>query len=180
MLCVLSPSVTNAIWRWARGDNRAKSLQTVDTAITEALSIAECCMERVGRPDTEALQWRRSSDEACRATVKRLYQELQAAVLGLRHLRITYNSDKSISARIDVLREKTSERVAMIGKWLRKIGELRDEETTAASSTSPPSSPPLGSPYRSYYSQPRELEGGFLAIEDINRCIMLSEEALRS
>lgn len=175
MLCVLSPSVYNAVWRWARGDNRAKSLQTVDTAITEALSIAECCMERVGRSETDTLQWRRSSDEACRATVKRLYQELQAAVLGLRHLRITYNNDKSTSARIEVMREKTSERLSMIAKWLRSIGELRDEDVSSATS-----SPLFGIRAASSSSGIARDFDGFLAIEDLNRCIMLSEEALRS
>lgn len=165
MLCVLSPSVPNAIWRWARGDNRSKSIQMVDTAITEALSVAECCMDRVGRSET--VQWRRSSDEACRATVKRLRQELQGAVLGLRHLRITYIEDKSISARVEVLREKTAERLAVISRWLR-------EDENECSPVSNPASPPSDGMFST-----RECDGGFLAIEDINHCLISSENSLR-
>ncbi len=167
MLCVLSPSVYGAVWRWARGDGRVKSLQIMDNTMTEALTIAECFMERVGRSENDTLhQWRRSSDEACRSTVKRLHQELRAAVLGLRHLLITYNGDNSTSARICVLRDKTSERLHMIEKWLRRFEEARDEDFTASS---------FGVMGAAAGVLVRNLEE-----EDLNRRIMFSEEALCS
>lgn len=171
MLCVLPPSVTGALWRWARGDNRTKSLQMIESVISEALSVAECCMERLGKSEANSsFQWRRSSDEAYRATVKRFYQELQGAIVGLRRLRITYTSDPSTSARIDVLREKTSERLTMIVRWLRGVGEMEENSSPCHDSSS--SSPPRI--VSSLISHHRECEG-VLAIEDINGCLVASE-----
>lgn len=167
MLCVLPPSVYGAVWRWARGDGRVKSLQTMDNSMTEALTIAEFFMDKVGRSENDALhQWRRSSDEACRSTVKRLHQELGAAVLGLRHLLITYTGDNSTGARICVLRDKTSERLHVLEKWLKRFGNAKDEDSTTSS------------------FEVMGTAAGVLANnleeEDLNRRIMLSEEALCS
>jgi hypothetical protein len=166
VLCVLSPSVYGAVWRWARGDGRVKSLQTMDNSMTEALTIAEFFMDKVGRSENDTLhQWRRSNDETCRSTVKRLHQELRAAVLGLRHLLITYNGDNSTSARICVLRDKTSDRLHILEKWLKRFGNARDEDSTTSS-----------------FGVMETAACVFVNLEeeDLNKRIMLSEEAMCS
>lgn len=157
-LCILHPSAYGGPWRWLRGDNRVKSLAMVQSTIMDALAVAEYSIERVmqrqshhhGRP-------RDTSAHTTESTVRRLYRELQSAIVGLKCLRVTYSGDQSTTAKIDVLREGVVERLDGIAEWLRATGNV---------------DPEVESPR---FSGRR----GLLAIESFAGCILLSEEDLR-
>ena len=50
--------------------------------------------------------------------IVRLYKELQKANVGLRHLGTTYLDDRSTTVKLDVLRERVSERLAAMQKFI--------------------------------------------------------------
>jgi hypothetical protein len=160
-LCVLHPSPYNATWRWLRGDNRVKSLATVQSTMMDALAVAEYSIERVMHRQTQSPPGhpglRDTASHTTESTVRRLYRELQSAIVGLKCLRITYAGDHSTTAKIDVLREGVVERLDGIAEWLRATGNAD----------------PDAQPHR-----PPERRG-LLAIESFAGCILLSEEDLR-
>jgi len=161
-LCILHPSPYHATWRWLRGDNRIKSLATVQTTLTDALAVAEYSIERVmhrnAQSSTGTQVLRDTSSHTTESTVRRLYRELQSAIVGLKSMRTTYAGDPSTTAKIDVLREGVVEKLDGIAEWLRSTGNV---------------DPELMHPLRPE-------RRGLLAIESFAGCILLSEEDLRT
>jgi len=121
-LRVLHPASYNFLWRWLRGDNRIKSLAMIQSTMTDALALAEHAIERVVHRSSSAGKsthpCRDPGDHALESTVRRLFRELESALVGLKYLRVTYNGDHTITANIDVLREGVVERLDSIQKWL--------------------------------------------------------------
>lgn len=160
-LCVLHPSAYNFAWRWFRGDNRIKSLAMIHSTLMDALAVAEHSIERIMHrnaqfsPGTSFV--RDPAAHSLESTVRRLYRELQNAIVGLKYMRITYTGDYSTTAKIDVLREGVTERLDGICAWLRQTGNADPETTT-----------PM-----------RPERRGLIAIESYAGCILLSEEDLR-
>jgi hypothetical protein len=163
-LCIMHPSPLNLVWRWSRGDNRTKSIDTIRTVLLDSLAMSEFSIDRVMRrtsisndssPATLISSRSSTADTyTTQSTVRRLYKGTQEAVVGLKYLRTTYSGDGNTTASIDVLRERVVERLAAIAAWLRVEGVIESE--TPASS-------------------PR----GLLSIESFAGCILLSEEDLR-
>jgi hypothetical protein len=60
------------------------------------------------------------NDIAQRSMVTRLYRELQNAAVGLRHMRITYIDDRNTAATLDVLRERVTERLSAIRRFVEE------------------------------------------------------------
>lgn len=172
-ICVLHPSTYNFAWRWFRGDNRIKSLAMIHSTIMDALAIAEHSIERIMHrtahsssspttsPPATASYVKEAVAHTLESTVRRLYRELQSAVVGLKYLRITYTGDQSTTAKIDVLREGVVERLDRIAAWVN-----------ATTTTDTPSF------NIQLLSQP-ESRWGLLSIESYAGCILLSEEDLR-
>lgn len=161
-ICVLHPSAYNFAWRWFRGDNRIKSMAMVHSTIMDALAIAEHSLERIMHrthhsPSSPTSYVKEAVAHTLDCTVRRLYRELQSAVVGLKYLRITYTGDQSTTAKIDVLREGVVERLDRVAAWVN---------ATTTTTTDTPSFNP-------------ESRWGLLSIESYAGCILLSEEDLR-
>ena len=103
-LHILHSGVAGAVWRWARGDTRSKSLAAATECINDALALAE---HRVTQSSA-------SCDERQRALACHLIDEIDRAATGLRHLRITYISDLSCQASLEVLRERIANRLRVL------------------------------------------------------------------
>ena len=159
-LCVLHPSPVNFAWRWLRGDTRIKSLAMVQSTMMDALAVAEHSIERIMHRNSRALTGsplvRDPAMYTMESTVRRLYRELQSAIVGLKYMRITYAGDHSTTAKIDVLREGVVERLDGISAWLRETGNTDPDLEPA-----------------------RPERRGLLALESYAGCILLSEEDLR-
>jgi hypothetical protein len=125
-LCVMHPSPFNLVWRWSRGESRVKTLDTLRTVLLDALAMAEYSIDRVirrGSREAEAV----TADYTAQSTVRRLYKGTQSSVLGLKYLRTTYAGDGHTTATIDVLRERVTERLDGISRWLAAEGLLDKE-----------------------------------------------------
>jgi hypothetical protein len=106
-LLIMHPSFLGSLWRAARGESRYTSVSAVTACFGEALVLG----------DEYTLAWKRSlnsdgqpsdavTSERLRNRAVHLVSEIEAAVLGLRHLKLTYADDLSVSARINVLMDK--------------------------------------------------------------------------
>jgi len=106
-LLIMHPSFFGSLWRSARGESRNTSIAAVTACFGEALVLG----------DEYALAWKRSlnadgqpSDAVASERLKHraihLVSEIEAAAQGLRHLKLTYSEDLSVSARINVLMDK--------------------------------------------------------------------------
>jgi hypothetical protein len=107
-LQILHSGVAGAVWRWARGDTRSKSLAAATECINDALALAE---HRVTLLQSSAGG---CCDERQRALACHLIDEIDRAATGLRHLRITYISDLSCQASLEVLRERIANRLRVL------------------------------------------------------------------
>lgn len=104
-LVIMHPSFFGTLWRTARGESRQTSITAVTACFTEALALGE----------EYALAWKRSHDahatdlngtERLRERALHLVAEIEGAAVGLRHLKLTYADDHTLSARINVLMDK--------------------------------------------------------------------------
>lgn len=106
-LQIMHPSMIGSMWRLARGESRFTSVSAVTACLSEALVLA----------DEYTLAWKRSlnsrgdpgdpvSSERLKERAVHFIIEVEGAVVGLRHMKLTYAEDLSISARIGVLMER--------------------------------------------------------------------------
>ena len=104
-LVIMHPSFLGTLWRTARGESRQTSITAVTACFTEALALGE----------EYALAWKRSREapatdlhatERLRERALHLVAEIESAAVGLRHLKLTYADDHTLSARINVLMDK--------------------------------------------------------------------------
>ena len=109
-LCISRPTIWEAIGRWTRGESRHHSVSCISNALSDAITLVE-----------QAAVRRHSLDCNTRAMVKRFVSELQHALVGLRCLWVTYSNDPSIQARIMVLRESVSDRLAALLERARML-----------------------------------------------------------
>ena len=96
-LHILHPGMAGSVWRWGRGDTRHKSLAAVTACIHDALALAAYRVNRCVE-----------NDQQQRMQAQHLVTQIDLAAVGLRHMRNTYLDDLSISATIDVLRDRIS------------------------------------------------------------------------
>ena len=145
LLCIDPPGPLTALYRWSRGDTRQKSIAAVQRTIFDALKLAEFGMEKVMRSAKSSRQ-AEVHEIAHKSTVIRLYKELQRATAALRHLRTTYIDDRSIVVQLDVIRERVTERLAAMQKFVEDtttnqssmIGDLpQSSDRRSSSSWSP-------------------------------------------
>jgi hypothetical protein len=106
-LVIMHPSFFGTLWRTARGESRHTSITAVAACFTEALALGE----------EYAMAWKRSVEarstdvhgaERLRERALHLVAEIESASVGLRHLKLTYADDHTLSARINVLMDKIS------------------------------------------------------------------------
>jgi hypothetical protein len=106
-LLIMHPSFFGSVWRAARGETRYTSVSAITACFGEALSLG----------DEYTLAWKRSlnaegqpmeavASERLKHRAIHLVSEIEAAAQGLRHLKLTYADDLSVSARISVLMDK--------------------------------------------------------------------------
>lgn len=102
-LVIMHPSFLGTLWRTARGESRHTSVTAVTACFTEALALGE----------EYALAWKRGAEgadvqgsERLRDRALHFLMEIEAAAMGLRHLKLTYAEDHTLSARINVLMDK--------------------------------------------------------------------------
>lgn len=103
-LQIMHPSLTGSVWRMVRGDSRATSVAAVTACLSEALALA----------DEHCATWRRATSgpqdadgvERLKDRALHLLFEIEAASAGLRHMKLTYADDLSVSARLGVLSER--------------------------------------------------------------------------
>ena len=106
-LLIMHPSLFGSFWRAARGESRNTSISAITACFGEALALG----------DEYTLAWKRSfhvdgapSDAVASTRLKdrsiHFLSEIEGATLGLRHMKLTYAEDLSVSARINVLMEK--------------------------------------------------------------------------
>ena len=109
-LCISRPTIWEAIGRWTRGESRQHSVSCISNSLSDAITLVE-----------QAALRRNHLDCNTRAMIKRFVVELQHALVGLRCLWVTYSSDPSIQARIMVLRESVSDRLAVLLERARAL-----------------------------------------------------------
>lgn len=120
LLHVLHPSTYATVWRWARGDDRGKSLSAVSSCLNDALALAEHMVQRLDVQQGLRL-------EHARQRVRHLIREINCAGNGLRQMRATYANDASIRASLDVLRERVQDSTSVLRAQIG--GELPGELT---------------------------------------------------
>ena len=120
LLAVHRPGAVTSLSRWFHGDGRQRTLAVVHNTLLDALQMAEYGVERVaagrhGERDVVATH-------AQKRLIARLVRSVQQACVGLTRLRATYLDDASTAAKLDVLRERVTERLAAMQRWLEEHG----------------------------------------------------------
>lgn len=118
LLCIHHASTVTSIIRWTRGDNRQKSISVIQNTLFDALTLAEFIIEKILKSFKDSNKRNELGDHIQKSMIVRLYKELQKANVGLRHLRTTYIDDRSTTAKLDVIRERVSERLAAMQKFI--------------------------------------------------------------
>jgi hypothetical protein len=104
-LFIMHPSLFGTLWRTVRGESRQTSISAVTACLSEALALGE----------EYVLAWKRSFEGTTtdvhatgrlRERALHLVAEIESAVVGLRHLKLTYADDHTLAARINVLMDK--------------------------------------------------------------------------
>ena len=100
-LHILHPGMIGSMWRWGRGDTRQKSIAAVSDCIHDALALAVHRVNRCG-----------DGDGRSRSHAQHLMNQIDMAAVGRRHMRNTHLDDLSVSATIDVLRDRIGNQLA--------------------------------------------------------------------
>ena len=149
LLSVNRPGAASSLSRWVHGDCRLRTLAVVQNTFMDALQMVEYGLERL--TGERPAGWGPRDEltgHAQRRLVARLVRSLQQACVGLTRLRATYLNDSSMAAKLDVLRERVSERLGAMEQCI--------QDHVAALPAQPLGSPGLpGSPEGSpvFYAQ---------------------------
>jgi hypothetical protein len=117
LMCISRPTIFNAILRWSRGDCRIKSINTIQNTLLDAVTLVEQALSRETSRRGD-ISPSRIKDSTLLTMIKRFYVEIQQALIGLRYLLSTYSDDTSARTKIQVIREKITDRLTAIEKQI--------------------------------------------------------------
>lgn len=97
--------IGSSLYRFVNGENRNKGLASVNNIFQDAFAIAENAarrIENIKEKDREASIMKMKTFHV----MVQMKNSLKAAIVGIKHLRATYQRDTSAVAKIDVLKER--------------------------------------------------------------------------
>lgn len=121
----------SSIYRFTKGENRNRGISAINNVLSDAFAIAENSFRKIessqSRDSREAtVQKMKSFHLICKVR-----SSVSDCLIGFKNLRTTYSEDTSVTARIDVMKERVSQGLkeldASLGILQEQLGKLTNE-----------------------------------------------------
>lgn len=99
----------SSIYRFTKGEGRNRGISAINNVISDAFAISENCFRKIenfeNRENRESMVQKMKSFHL----ICKVRSSVSDCLIGLKNLRTTYSDDTSITARIDVMKERVSQ-----------------------------------------------------------------------
>lgn len=123
--------VTSSIYRFTKGENRNRGISAINNVLSDAFAISENGFRKI--ENFEAKETRETMVQKMKSyhLICKIRTGVSDCLIGFKNLRTTYATDTSITARIDVMKERVSQGLREVDASLEvlkcQLGQIGDE-----------------------------------------------------
>lgn len=110
MLNLDNGGLTSSVYRFVKGEGRNKGISAINSILSDAFAIADNSFRKIENPrelkdNREAMVNKMKSYHL----ICKIRCSVSDCLIGLKNLRTTYSNDTSVTARIDVMKERVAQ-----------------------------------------------------------------------
>ena len=102
---------TSSVYRFVKGEGRNKGISAINNVLSDAFAIVDNCCRKIESRELELKENRETMVNKMKSyhLICKIRSSVSDVLIGLKNLRTTYSNDTSVTARIDVMKERVSQ-----------------------------------------------------------------------
>ena len=100
--------ITSSMYRFVKGEGRNRGVSAINNVLSDAFAITEDCFRKIESSSKENRETMVNKMKSYHLICK-IRCSVSDCLIGFKNLRTTYSTDTSVTARIDVMKERVSQ-----------------------------------------------------------------------
>ena len=123
--------ITSSVYRFVKGEGRNRGISAINNVLSDAFAIAESAMVSIESRELKENREAMVNKMKSYHLICKIRCSVSDCLIGFKNLRTTYSTDTSVTARIDVMKERVAQGLKVVDASLGALKsqlEIYDED----------------------------------------------------